>query len=44
MVDLIGKLDEAYPATDSRRSWLFVTDTIMQAHGEQAVLLYSRSS
>ena len=43
MVDLVADLNRAYPAAP-RRSWLFVTERIMEAHRDQAILLYSRSS
>ena len=42
MVELITDLDEVYPMTTGRRGWLFVTNTIMEAHRAQAILLYSR--
>ena len=41
--ELIAGLEVTSPITGRRRSWLFVGETIMRAHQDQAVLLYERS-
>jgi hypothetical protein len=43
MVELISDLDDASPIAEGRRGWLFVTQSTLEAHKEQAILLYARS-
>lgn len=42
MVELISDLGDASPIAEGRPGWLFVTETVMRAHQEQATLLYLR--
>jgi hypothetical protein len=43
MAGLISDLGDASPIAEGRRGWLFVTETTMRAHQEEATLLYVRS-
>jgi hypothetical protein len=43
MVELISDLNDASPIAEGRRGWLFVTESTLEAHKEQAIILHARS-
>jgi hypothetical protein len=43
IAELIAQLDPAASDIEGRQGWLFVSETLIRAHSEQAELLYSRS-
>jgi hypothetical protein len=42
MVEVIAELSEVSPVAEGRHGWLFVSEAIIRAEEENAILLYAR--